>query len=204
MPVLPNIRWEKFCQALAQGKSATESYTLAGYRPHQGNSSRLRWFEMVQARLAELQTEAARDSAITVQSICQELDAAVAVATERGQASAMVNASALRARLAGLLTQKIEISDQRGDYDEPDSVTVARLAQYNGGRKLTEAETVEATAYFRKLFDQLQDELSQFLGALTARPINKPQNDLSSQNDLSDLRGIAGVPAFTLTNSKRR
>src|SRR5262245_15878683 len=58
----------------------------------------------------ELQGLAARSAVITVQSICQELDAAVAVARERGQAQAMVSASALRVKLAGLGVEKVEVS----------------------------------------------------------------------------------------------
>ena len=50
--------------------------------------------------LAELQTAVAKNSAITIELICAELDEANAVAKERGQAAAMVSASALRAKLA--------------------------------------------------------------------------------------------------------
>ena len=69
---LPNIRQERFVQGLFEGKSATQAYADAGYRPHQGNSSRLRWFEMVQQRLAELQAEAIKDSTVTFQSLMNE------------------------------------------------------------------------------------------------------------------------------------
>ena len=36
MGSLPNIRQEKFVQGLFEGKSATQSYIDAGYRPNQG------------------------------------------------------------------------------------------------------------------------------------------------------------------------
>src|SRR5262249_39100258 len=42
--------------------------------------------------------------------ICQELDEAVAVARTKGQAQAMVSAVSLRAKLAGLLTDRLEVT----------------------------------------------------------------------------------------------
>lgn len=48
---LKNPRWERFAQALAEGKSATESYAEAGYSPNQGNSSLLKSNQMVSERL---------------------------------------------------------------------------------------------------------------------------------------------------------
>lgn len=198
MPPLENQRHERFCQALFEGKPANAAYQEAGYKPHDGNCIRLKGNERIKARVVELQTEAARSSAITVESICAELDAANAVAREKGQANAMVSASALRAKLAGLLKDRVEITNSAPDYDEPDEAIVERLSQHKGGRKLTEPELAEATAYFRQLFDQLGNDFYEFIGALTARPINKPENDLSV------LRGIAGTPASTLPNSQRR
>jgi phage terminase small subunit len=42
MPILSNSRQEKFAQALAEGKSATEAYELAGYTPDDGNAARMK------------------------------------------------------------------------------------------------------------------------------------------------------------------
>jgi hypothetical protein len=58
-----------------------------------------------------LQGQAARSAKITLEPICAELDEANAVAKERRQASVMVSASALRAKLAGLMVEKVEVSD---------------------------------------------------------------------------------------------
>jgi hypothetical protein len=109
MGPLRNPRHEKFVQALFQGMSANRAYAEAGYAPHDGNAIRLRGNERVCARLAELQGEAARSAKITIESICAELDEAVAVARSKSQAQAMVSASALKAKLAGLMTEKIEV-----------------------------------------------------------------------------------------------
>ncbi|WP_455872862.1 hypothetical protein [Rhizobium yanglingense] len=45
MPVLKNARHEKFAQALAKGKTATEAYAEAGFKPHDGNAARLRGYD---------------------------------------------------------------------------------------------------------------------------------------------------------------
>jgi phage terminase small subunit len=40
--LLANPRYERFAQALALGKTATEAYALAGYKANDGNASRAR------------------------------------------------------------------------------------------------------------------------------------------------------------------
>ena len=102
MPPLSNPRHERFVQALFEGESADAAYERAGFKANRGNASRLKANESILKRLAELQAITAKNSAITIESICAELDEANAVAKERGQAAAMVSASALRAKLAGL------------------------------------------------------------------------------------------------------
>ena len=116
MEPLRNPRHEKFAQCLFQGMSANRAYAEAGYSPHDGNCIRLRGNERIRERLAYLQSEAAKSAKITIESICEELSEATAVAKSKGQAQAMVSASALRAKLAGLLTEKIEIGAP-GDFD---------------------------------------------------------------------------------------
>lgn len=54
MPVLPNPREERFCQFRAEGKTASESYVLAGYKANDGNACRLNGIERIQDRIAEL------------------------------------------------------------------------------------------------------------------------------------------------------
>jgi phage terminase small subunit len=111
MPVLKNPRHEKFVQLLFEGEPAARAYELAGYKPHQGNSSRLRWFEMVQGRLAELQAAAAKRSEITVESLMAELEDARQKATDLNQLSAAVRATGEKIKLSGLAVQKIEIAN---------------------------------------------------------------------------------------------
>jgi phage terminase small subunit len=74
MPVLENERHKLFAQQLAQGKTATEAYVLAGFRAHRGNAARLGANERVNARVLEIQAASAKSAEITIQTICGELD----------------------------------------------------------------------------------------------------------------------------------
>jgi phage terminase small subunit len=111
MPILPNVRQEKFVQGLFEGKSATQSYIDAGYRPNQGNSSRLKWYDTIQSRLTELQAAAAKRSGTTVESLMDELEDARQKATNLNQLSAAVRATGEKIKLSGLAIQKVEITE---------------------------------------------------------------------------------------------
>ena len=51
MPPLRNARHEKFCQELAQGRSASEAYINAGFKASRQNAGRLRTKDDVAARI---------------------------------------------------------------------------------------------------------------------------------------------------------
>ena len=106
MPVLPNQRHEAFAQALAKGKSATEAYALAGYKPHQPSASRLLSNAMVQDRLAELQGKVAKKVEVTIESLAAELDEARELAKGGNQPGAMVSATMGKAKLFGKVVEK--------------------------------------------------------------------------------------------------
>jgi hypothetical protein len=54
MPALPNPRWERFAQELANGQPATRAYVLAGYRSNSGNAATLKAQQSVSKRVKEL------------------------------------------------------------------------------------------------------------------------------------------------------
>jgi hypothetical protein len=165
VPILQNQRHELFAQELAKSKSAHEAYTLAGFKESRKNASRLKAKEDVAVRVAELQAVTARSAEITIKSICAELDQANQVAMERGQAAAMVSASALRAKLAGLLTDRIEIGGP-GAFDQcdtPAEVIASMVAALRSeGVVLAEAQESELAA--------LMTQMSELLAACRARP----------------------------------
>ena len=80
MGSLRNPKHEKFCLELASGKNAADSYVLAGFKPSRQNAGRLRTRDDINARVLELQCNAARSCEITITSICAELDEAIAIA----------------------------------------------------------------------------------------------------------------------------
>ena len=115
---LRNTRHEAFAKALFErpktSMTLAQCYESAGYKTKghasETMASRLSFAEHIQARVSESQGAVARKAVISIESICTELDEANAVAKAHGQAGAMVSASTLRAKLAGLLTDKVEIS----------------------------------------------------------------------------------------------
>jgi hypothetical protein len=101
---------------LLEGLPASRAFVEAGYAPNDGNAIRLKGNEKVQARLAELQAGAAAKAEVTLETILAELADAATVAKSRGQAQALVSAAMARAKLAGLLVDKIELVAP-GDFD---------------------------------------------------------------------------------------
>jgi hypothetical protein len=110
MAILSNQRHEKFAQLLAEGRSASESYVLAGYRDNRHNAARLKSFEPVRQRVLEIQQAGATRAEISLEGILRELDEAISIAKQKGQPNALINAAQLRAKLGGLLVEKAEIA----------------------------------------------------------------------------------------------
>jgi len=108
--VLENHKYEAFAQALAKGMSAVDAYEEAGYQRHDGNASTLRAHPEVQLRVAELQTEAAKLTAVTIERITAELEEArqLALKSPTG-ASAAVAASLGKAKLHGLIVDRAKL-----------------------------------------------------------------------------------------------
>jgi phage terminase small subunit len=102
MPPLKNTRHEAFAQALATGKSATEAYDAAGFKPHRQNASRLITNDDVCARVKELQAKTVKKVEITVDSLALELEEARSLAIKEKQTSAAVSATMGKAKLFGL------------------------------------------------------------------------------------------------------
>jgi hypothetical protein len=167
---LRKVRHERFVQALFEGQDATAAYAAAGFSKDDGNATRLRNRPAVQERLAELQAEVAKDTKVTVESICRELDEANAVAKAKGQAAAMVSASALRAKLAGLMVDKVEVGAPRA-FDKCDSIeaVVDELLRYglDQWHPATEADRKGLIALNERHFQ----EVDEFVASIRARPV---------------------------------
>jgi len=108
MPILANPKHEAFAQARVQGKTADESYIAAGYKPHRGNAHRLSTNESMVARVKELQSASVERTLVTVESLTQELEDIRVAAKSSGQNAAAVSAVMGKAKLHGLLVDKLE------------------------------------------------------------------------------------------------
>lgn len=73
MAALDNAKWELFAQGLAKGISASEAYVQAGYKKNDGNASRLKGNEKVEARVAELVEAGAAKAEVDVERTLREL-----------------------------------------------------------------------------------------------------------------------------------
>jgi Terminase small subunit len=144
MPILQNSRHELFAQEIAKGRSQREAYLTAGYITKSdgatdANASRLLSNAKVANRIREIQTEAARSTEVTVSSLIAEAERARALAESRHQASAMVGAITLKARLAGLLIDRTEDIVRRDQLEEQRVRRKATLAAISAGELLANA-----------------------------------------------------------------
>ena len=173
MPVLENSRWERFAQNLFQGKSANAAYAEAGYRPHDGNCIRLRGNERIKARLIELQEAVAESSQVTVASLLRELEHARKRADSLDQLAASVKAIEAKAKVSGLLTQKIELNSNTNNGmtcdDENTSEDVAIAMARERGVHLSEKELGEFMGVVHDAWASIQ----QFLASCKAKPVNE-------------------------------
>ena len=60
MAILQNARRERVAQNLAKGMSADASHTAAGYKPNRKNAARMKSYEDIVGRVAELQGRTAK------------------------------------------------------------------------------------------------------------------------------------------------
>ena len=75
MGPLTNQRHERFAHALAEGKTATEAYILAGYKANDGNASRMKGNERISARVQEIVGRAAERAEVSLERVLRELAA---------------------------------------------------------------------------------------------------------------------------------
>ena len=197
MGILTNPRHELFAQELAKGKSATEAYTLAGYKPCRQNAARLTTNDDIRARLAEIQAQAAKKSEVTVQSLLDELEHARARADGLDQLSAAVKAISEKAKISGLLVQKIEVGDA-GAFSECETLTQIADEMLSGWGSPIEQFCPIDQRDRQGLIDILErraSEVREYLAALKARPIAAERVDLNKlPTDWQSLKPYSAVP----------
>jgi phage terminase small subunit len=171
MPPLNNNRHERFVQLLLQGESATDAHEGAGYVRDDGKAARLRQNSKVQAPVAELQAEVAKQTTITVESLLNELEEARQRANSLDQLSAVVKAISEKARISGLLVQKMEVGGP-GDFSKCETVeaVVDDLLKYS----LNPSYQIATERDRQELIDlahRHHAEIAEVLDAIKARPV---------------------------------
>jgi hypothetical protein len=158
MPVLKNPRWERLAQELAQNKTASEAMILAGYSDVR-NSTRLTKKEEIRRRVEELQSRGAERAEVSVASLLQELEAAREKASNLDQLSAAVRAIEAKAKVSGLLVQKVEVTNIDSQFDEAETiedVMAAMVAAFEAdGYSFSEYQRRELAARFTAFTDFL-------------------------------------------------
>lgn len=110
MPVLSNAKHELFAQGVAKGKTQTQAFIDAGYSADTAynNANRLMENDGIVNRIRELQERMAIKVEITALDIINELEQAREIAMQEKQTSSMVSASMGKAKLLGLITDKLQ------------------------------------------------------------------------------------------------
>jgi Terminase small subunit len=90
MPILANPRHELFCQAIASGRPAMESYKLAGYKKSsaKANATRLMENDGISSRIAELRAQQSAKSEFSRDQLRQFL---IHVITAKPEQASMQN-----------------------------------------------------------------------------------------------------------------
>lgn len=191
MPPLTNARHEAFARALFEGETADAAFVKAGYSKNRGNASRLKANENVLRRVSELQSEAARSSQVTVASLLGELEEARQKATSLSQLSAVVRAVEAKARVSGLLVQRIEVKslDERFEDAATQEDIIRRMAvEYRReGYPLDDGKDMD---YLRAFMTRWWGELDAFLASVKARPVQQisPNQEHIERRRLGMLR----------------
>jgi hypothetical protein len=140
MPALKNARHERFAQELAKGSSQADAYAAAGFKPSEQNACRLTRNDKVAARILELKEKAAEKAVVTAADIAQQLDEDRQFARELKQASAAVSASLGKAKVLGLIVNRIggpdggPIEYRDLSEEEIEARIAARMAELNGDK----------------------------------------------------------------------
>jgi phage terminase small subunit len=122
MAPLRNTRHEMFARGMAEGKSISEAYEAAGYKPSRPHASRLATKGNIQGRVAELQGAAAEETEITIGSLVREAANIQERATQAGQYSAAIGALIAKTKLLGKWVERSEQRNTNVNYaisDEP-------------------------------------------------------------------------------------
>lgn len=141
---LANARHERFAQLLAEGKTADEAYSLAGFTPNRGNASTLKAKQSVRARVDELLSASANRVEITKARVLAELgkigfsdirravkwhsQVNVATIDDDADTEALVEEGAIRFAVAN----QVELISS-GDIDDDTAAAISEISMTDKG-----------------------------------------------------------------------
>ena len=130
MPVLDNPRHEIFAQGIAKGLAQREAYRLAGYSSKtdaaiDASASRLVSESKVRARIKEIQSTAAVETALTLEEHMKELKLLRELAEAEGDIKAAIAAEVKRGEVRQFYVKRTEVGGP-GAFDQ---LTDAELQQ---------------------------------------------------------------------------
>lgn len=146
MPVLENAQHEAFARALAQGMSPTLAYERAGYKRNTGNAARLKADDGVKKRVRELQEQAAADLVVTVDTVTAELEEVRRGAMEDASWTAAVRAIEIKAKLHGVLVDRVKSETTIKDERDISDAELAAIAAAGSPRAAGEADSEDKPA----------------------------------------------------------
>ncbi len=129
MPVLANAKHELFAQNRAKGMTQIDAFEASGFAPNIGHASRLASNPLVAERVTELLAEAATETITTIYDIARQLDEDREFARGLEAPGPAITATMSKAKVLGLLTEKVEPIDIRVRHDITD-VDLARLIAF--------------------------------------------------------------------------
>lgn len=157
---LENAKWERFCQGVADGLSADEAYSAAGYKPNRNNASRLKANEIIQARISALLGSMAHKVVVSKAWVLEKLVANVeramqyeAVKDEDGnvvgdyhyQGGVANRALELLGKEIGMFVERKEIGTP-GEFKAIEDMNAAELTHYARAEAKTLGLRLEAIA----------------------------------------------------------
>lgn len=143
MAVLKNARHELFAQSVAQGKTAHEAYTLAGFKENYGNASTMLNRPDIQTRLNEIKSKNAKKTVITAEYLTERLNSLAEKAEECGQHSAAVSAIDKMAKINGFGLDRPQVNIANNVAPDAESLRKA-LFEHVLARKTEDSDTDRA------------------------------------------------------------
>lgn len=122
---LSSAKHELFAQELAKGRPQYEAYKAAGYKPSESHASRLASNGKVLARVNELLATAAAETVTTIHDIARQLDEDRTFARDLEAPAAAISATMGKAKVLGLLNDKVEVTGKDGESLAPSAKEVA-------------------------------------------------------------------------------